>query len=121
MVHKILIVDDSPTVRAAVKGALAYKKAEIFEAGTAVDAVKIFEKERPALIFLDINLPAADGFVALRRIRMVDPARDTKVVMLTGSTDKTTIQRSIEEGADDYVAKPFTPVVLRDKTDKFLK
>jgi two-component system chemotaxis response regulator CheY len=119
--YKILIVDDSPTVRAAVKGALAYKKAEIFEAGTAVDAVKVFEQERPGLIFLDINLPAADGFVALRRIRMIDTNRDTKVVMLTGVTDKATVQRSMEEGADDYVGKPFTPVVLRDKTDKFLK
>ena len=119
--HKILIVDDSPTIRVTVKGALRYKNAEIFEAATAVDAVKIFEKERPGLIFLDINLPAADGFVALRRIRLIDAAHETKVVMLTGVTDKTTIQRSIDEGADDYVGKPFTPVVLRDKTDKFLK
>jgi DNA-binding response OmpR family regulator len=119
--YKILIVDDSPTIRAAVKGALAYKKADLLEAATAVDAVKLFEKENPALVFLDINLPAADGFVALKRIRLIDPKHDAKVVMLTGVTDKTTIQKAIEEGADDYVAKPFTPVVLRDKTDKFLK
>lgn len=119
--YKILIVDDSPTIRAAVGGALAYKKVQMLEAGTAVDAVKVFEQERPHLIFLDINLPAADGFVALKRIRMSDPNHDCKVVMLTGSTDKGSIQRAIEEGADDYVGKPFTPVVLRDKTDKFLK
>jgi DNA-binding response OmpR family regulator len=119
--HKILIVDDSPTIRAAVKGALAYKKADLLEAATAVEAVKVFDQDRPGLIFLDINLPAADGFVALKRIRQADPAHDTKVVMLTGVTDKATIQKAIEEGADDYVAKPFTPVVLRDKTDKFLK
>ena len=64
--HKILVVDGSPTIRAAVGGALAYKKAHILEAGTAVEAVKLFEQERPGLVFLDIPL---SGYPP--RLRMV--------------------------------------------------
>jgi len=120
-VHKILIVDDSATIRATVAAELTYKKAEILQAATAVDAVKLFEAERPALVFLDINLPAADGFVVLKRIRALDPSREAKVIMLTSVTNKETIQKALESGADDYVAKPFQAVILRDKTDKFLK
>lgn len=118
--HKILIVDDSATIRAAVAGELAFKSAQILQAATAVEAIKIFESEKPGLIFLDINLPALDGLVVLKRIRALDTAHETKIVMLTSVTNKETIQKAIDAGADDYVAKPFSPVILRDKTDKYL-
>lgn len=117
---KILIVEDSPTVRATVKLSVDYKNATVLEAATAVEGVALYDKERPDLVFLDINLPGADGFVVLRRIRSLDVARKTKVVMLTGDNRKETIARAITEGADDFIAKPFSPLVLREKTDKFL-
>jgi CheY-like chemotaxis protein len=117
---RILIVDDSPTVRAVMSAALSYKKATIFQAGTAVEAVQIYESDKPDLIFLDINLPGADGLVFLRKLRQRENIRSTRVIMLTGDTSRDTIKRALAEGADDFIAKPFASVLIRHKTDKYL-
>jgi two-component system response regulator ResD len=104
---RVLVVDDEPIVREILE---RYLDREGFEVTTAVDgqaALEAFEASRPDLILLDLMLPRIDGLEVFRRIR---ERRDrTAVIMLTARGEETDRVVGLELGADDYVAKPFSP------------
>jgi DNA-binding response OmpR family regulator len=109
---KILVVDDDPTVREVV---LSYLKAEQYEVAEAADgeqALSLIGNERPDLVVLDVMLPGLDGLEVCRRVR----AHSTlPVILLTARGAESDRVVGLELGADDYVAKPFSPreLVLR--------
>jgi DNA-binding NarL/FixJ family response regulator len=102
---KILIVDDEPhiraflrkLVRANVPGCVAY------EAGDTAAAVATYERERPDLVLLDVNLIGSSGLDALAQIRAVNPA--AVVVMVTAVAVLGTVQKALESGAHGYILK----------------
>ena len=105
MPKKILVLDDDPHIRKAVKVLL---EGEGFEVGTAQDwqeCLDKLEKERPDLILLDILMPTIVGISALRLIKESHP--QTKVIMLSVLSTKIYKQLSIELGAADFITKPF--------------
>lgn len=102
---RILVVDDEPTILAAVTTRL---RAEAFVVETAVDgpsAVAIAAETAPDLVVLDVMLPGFDGLEVCRRIQAV---RATPVLMLTARTDETDMLVGLGIGADDYLTKPFS-------------
>lgn len=104
-VKRILVVDDEPTILAAVATRL---RAEEFVVETAVDgpsAVAAAAATEPDLVVLDVMLPGFDGFEACRRIQA---ARPTPVLMLTARSDETDMLVGLGIGADDYLTKPFS-------------
>ena len=112
MSHKILVVDDEPTLLQSVR---AYLEQEGYQVRTAphgraaLQEIRAFE---PDLIVLDIMLPELDGLEVLRRLRRGDVApalRDVYVIMLTARADEMDRVVGLELGADDYVTKPFSP------------
>lgn len=112
MAHKILIVDDEPTLLQTVR---AYLEGEGYEVRTALDGEAALREARafePDLVVLDVMLPKLDGFEVLRRLRRGDAAsalRDVYVIMLTARADEMDRVVGLELGADDYVTKPFSP------------
>ena len=103
---RVLVVDDEPIVRDVLS---RYLSREGFEVETAADgqaALEVFEATRPELIVLDLMLPGIDGLEVLRRIRSRNGAA---VIMLTARGEETDRVVGLELGADDYVAKPFSP------------
>jgi DNA-binding response OmpR family regulator len=103
---RVLVVDDEPIVRDVLS---RYLSREGFEVETAADgqaALDLFEATRPELIVLDLMLPGIDGLEVLRRIRSRNGAA---VIMLTARGEETDRVVGLELGADDYVAKPFSP------------
>jgi DNA-binding response OmpR family regulator len=111
----VLLVDDEP---ALVEVLERYLHDDGFTVVRAVDgptAVEAFEERRPDLVILDINLPGFPGTEVLRQIRAI---RDVPIIMLSGRGDEIDRVVGLELGADDYVAKPFSPreVVARVKT-----
>lgn len=103
----VLVVDDDAIVRDVL---LRYLDRAGFSAEAAVDgaeALEVFEARRPDLVVLDLMLPRVDGFEVFRRIRAIDP--DSAVIMLTARGQETERIAGLESGADDYVAKPFSP------------
>jgi two-component system, OmpR family, response regulator ResD len=103
---RVLVVDDEPIVRDVLS---RYLSREGFEVETAADgqaALDVFEATRPELIVLDLMLPGIDGLEVLRRIRSRNGAA---VIMLTARGEETDRVVGLELGADDYVAKPFSP------------
>jgi DNA-binding response OmpR family regulator len=104
-VKRILVVDDEPTILAAVATRL---RAEEFLVDTAVDgpsAVATAAATTPDLVALDVMLPGFDGLEVCRRIQAV---RSTPVLMLTARSDETDMLIGLGIGADDYLTKPFS-------------
>ena len=104
-VKRILVVDDEPTILAAVATRLC---AEEFLVETAVDgpsAVATAAATEPDLVVLDVMLPGFDGLEVCRRIQAV---RQTPVLMLTARSDETDMLVGLGIGADDYLTKPFS-------------
>ncbi|WP_137146598.1 response regulator transcription factor [Mycolicibacterium sp. CR10] len=102
---RILVVDDEPTILAAVATRL---RAEEFLVETAVDgpsAVAAAAATDPDLVVLDVMLPGFDGLEVCRRIQAVRP---TPVLMLTARSDETDMLVGLGIGADDYLTKPFS-------------
>ncbi|MGK2869753.1 MAG: response regulator transcription factor [Mycobacterium sp.] len=102
---RILVVDDEPTILAAVASRL---RAESFTVDTAVDgpsAVAAAAATTPDLVVLDVMLPGFDGLEVCRRIQADRPV---PVLMLTARTDETDMLIGLGIGADDYLTKPFS-------------
>ncbi len=103
----VLVVDDQPIVREVLE---RYLRREGFEVTAVADgeaAIEAFEAGAPDLILLDLMLPRIDGLEVFRRIR--DRRNGTAVIMLTAKGEETDRVVGLDLGADDYVAKPFSP------------
>jgi DNA-binding response OmpR family regulator len=113
-VTRILVVDDDPTVREVVLSYLKAERYEVAEAGDGETALRIIGHERPDLVVLDVMLPGLDGLEVCRRVR-ADGASTLPIIMLTALGAESERVVGLELGADDYVAKPFSPreLVLR--------
>ena len=103
---KILVCDDDFNVRLLTRQCLEAENMVVVEAADGPEAIDVFMRERPDLVFLDVLMPGIDGLEVLRRIR----ARSAiPVIMLTGRTEEADRVKGLENGADDYVTKPFSP------------
>ncbi|QYG92483.1 response regulator transcription factor [Iamia sp. SCSIO 61187] len=109
MTHRVLVVEDDPSVREAVTLVL---EAADFEVDTAADgqiALDRLDGMGWDLVILDLMLPSVDGFAVCRAIR----SRSTvPIIMLTARADTADVVAGLEMGADDYVTKPFEPSEL---------
>lgn len=104
--QRILIVDDEPELRQMLH---RYLEAEGFEVAEATDGETALSRIRtspPDLVVLDVGLPGADGFSVLQETRRFS---DVPVIMLTARTEEMDRVIGLTIGADDYIAKPFSP------------
>ena len=115
----IWVVDDDPELRKMVG---TYLIDQGYDVRSLCD-VKQFEArlecQRPDLVVLDLMLPGDDGLTALRRLR--DAGDDLPVVMLTARADGVDRIIGLEQGADDYIAKPFLPRELTARIEAVLR
>jgi DNA-binding response OmpR family regulator len=113
MGHRVLVVDDDPTVSDVVRRYLEQDGCEVRLAADGPSALAAAATEPPDLVVLDRMLGAVDGFEVCRRLRLRKP--DLPVVMLTALGEEADRVAGLEVGADDYVTKPFSPreLVLR--------
>jgi two-component system, cell cycle response regulator len=109
---EILIVDDDPDVRMFVRAVLEADGHEVVEAGSGVEAIARLRAHRPALILLDVMMPAMDGFAVVEAIKH-EPGPFTPVILLTALDDPGSRKKGIDAGADEILAKPVHPFELR--------
>lgn len=114
---KILIVDDDPPICQLISRFLSYNNYQIASAANAKLARQFFQKLHPDLVILDVNLPDESGFNLCKEIRQTG----TLVLMLTCMTDTNYILEGFEQGADDYLTKPFNLEILKAKIAALLK
>lgn len=106
---KILLVDDDPDLLSVTGFALQQAGLLVIKAANGAEALQAFAAEQPDLAVLDINMPGMNGFELARRLR---EQSDLPVLMLTVRNEEQDVVRALELGADDYLAKPFSPKIL---------
>lgn len=104
MNERILVVDDDETIRRTLRINLRARGYEVEEVASGRDALSTIEDAPPDLILLDLGLPDVDGVDVLRRLRQ---SSDVPVVVLSARQQSDDKVEALDEGADDYVTKPF--------------
>jgi len=112
---KILIADDSRTIRAGLAQLVAKMGYTVIQASDGGEAVELYERERPDLVLIDVMMPAMDGYEAARRMRASRPDEWTPIIFLSSMEADQDLNRAIEAGGDDYLVKPVSFVVLNAK------
>ena len=100
----VLAVDDDPAILRTLSINLRARSYEVQTAADGRSALQIVAEEEPDVIILDLGLPDMDGIAVLRQLRS---ARQTPVVVLSARQESDDIVEALDEGADDYVTKPF--------------
>ncbi|MBI2795897.1 MAG: response regulator transcription factor [Gemmatimonadetes bacterium] len=113
--ERVLVVDDEADIVALVAYHLAKAGYTVSTAATGADALALARRDRPALVVLDLMLPGISGYEVLEQLRADAATRDIAVLMLTARREEADRIKGLSLGADDYLAKPFSPqeLVLR--------
>ena len=107
---KILLVEDEVSIRKFIKINLEREGFEVFEAGSGEEGLEIAEREKPAIVLLDIMLPGMDGFEVCDKLRKSFP--HLGIIMLTAKAEDYDKIMGLQSGTDDYLTKPFNPTEL---------
>lgn len=108
MPARVLIVDDLPMMRQALRGVL--EEAGFVVTGEAVDGnqgILSYLEQKPDVVLLDIVMPKLDGIAALKQLMRIDPS--ARVIMCSALGEQALIFRAIQLGARDFIVKPFRP------------
>lgn len=111
---KILLVDESPTIRNIQKNVLRQLGHEdIAEASDGIEALTRISEQRPDLMLVDWNMPRMNGIALVRKIRETD--RTLPIIMCTSKAEKSRVVEAVRAGVSNYVVKPFTTETLGEK------
>jgi predicted signal transduction protein with EAL and GGDEF domain len=103
---RILVCDDDQNVRLLTRQCLEAEGMEVVEAANGVEAIDLFVRERPDLVFLDVEMPGMSGLEACQRIRQMPQGETIPIMIVTGSDDRNSIDQGFEAGATQYKTKP---------------
>lgn len=112
---KILVVDDSRTIRASLVTLLARMGHQVVEAENGERALEVYALEKPDLLLVDVMMPVLDGYEAAKRLRREHPDDWVPIIFLSSMEADQDLDRAIEAGGDDYLVKPVSFVVLNAK------
>ena len=118
---RILVVDDSATIRRVVVDGLTRHGYHVFEAGDGVEGIREIATRKPDLILLDITMPRLDGYRLCRLVKGHASTRHIPVVMLSGKDGTFDRLRGRLAGCSDYITKPFDSESLLAKVEQHLK
>jgi two-component system chemotaxis response regulator CheY len=117
MTTKVLVADDSSTMRKIILRSLAAVGVpEATEAGDGEEAVAAFQTGQFDLVLTDWNMPNKNGLEVVQEIRKIN--KDVPIIMVTTEAEKGRVLEAIQAGVSDYLVKPFTADTLREKLEK---
>ena len=117
---RILVVEDHPTMRDAMRLVLEGEGFAIDEASDGDMALQMVRADPPDLVFLDLNIPGVSGTDVLRALKG-DPATAAVSVIIVTATGEEGRERVIRLGADEYFTKPFSPLALLGTVERVLE
>ena len=109
MSKKVLVVDDSRTDLEHIPNLLESTGYAVIRATNGEEALMQANSQSPELIVLDVIMPGKDGFQTCRILKSDEKTKDIKIVMLSSKSSLTDEYWGKKQGADDYIAKPFSP------------
>ncbi len=114
---KVLVADDSSTMRKIILRSLeAVGVKDVVEASDGNEAVALFKPGEINMVLTDWNMPGKTGIEVVQAIRAQDPK--VPIIMVTTEAEKGRVLQAIQAGVSDYLVKPFTADVLREKLEK---
>ncbi|MBC5782499.1 two-component system response regulator CreB [Ramlibacter sp. USB13] len=118
---RILVVEDESPIADTLLYALTHEGFQPEWCASAAAALAAFQRERPALAILDVGLPDRNGFELFRELQSLPGGADVPMLFLTARSDEIDRVVGLELGADDYVAKPFSPRELAARVRAILR
>ena len=116
----VLVVDDSPTGRAAAMNLLKKGGYQVTTAVDGEDALEQIAAAPPPLVVLDIVLPKMNGYQVLRQLRSSEATRGIKVILVSSKSQESDRFWGLKQGADEYIAKPYQDATLLAAVAKHL-
>jgi two-component system chemotaxis response regulator CheY len=114
---KILLVDDSRTIRNIQKNVLKQLgHTDVVEAEDGVQALVVFNDQTPDLVLVDWNMPNMDGITLIRKIREMNAS--VPLIMCTTEAHKSSVVEAVKAGVNNYIVKPFTVDSLGEKIEQ---
>jgi DNA-binding response OmpR family regulator len=117
---KILVAEDSATVRRLVCARLAADGYNVIEAEDGAEALELTLSEQPTALVLDKVMPKVDGFEVVRQLRQRGETKTLPIVMLTERTGDDDVVGGLQLGVDEYMPKPFSPRELSVRLARLL-
>lgn len=119
----VLIVDDEPFMRLLLEQTmedLEEKGVQILIAENGREALEIIKQEEPDIVFLDVMMPEMDGYETCRIVKREWNMDKVHIVLLTAKGQEFDRKKGLEEGADEYMTKPFDPDAIVEKVTTIL-
>jgi EAL domain-containing protein (putative c-di-GMP-specific phosphodiesterase class I)/DNA-binding NarL/FixJ family response regulator len=104
---RVLVADDDPAIRSLLQRVLRREGFETILAASGGEAIEVIARNRIDVLLLDVQMPVLDGIATLREIRADDRWRTMSIILMTGSVAESERVRGLENGADDFLMKPF--------------
>jgi CheY-like chemotaxis protein len=117
---RVLIVDDSPTVRSTLEWLLCDQGYMVAVAQDGLEALVLLRDYRPELVLLDIFLPFVDGIQICHFIRQQPEIASVPVIMISGQASKSEVEKAVTAGANGYLLKPVQDAALLQILEKYL-
>ena len=111
----ILTVDDDDTLREIISLYLEQWGWESKQAANGWEALRLFQETHPDMVLLDASMPGMDGFETCSKLKRLPSGAKTPIIMVTGLSDDTSVDRAFASGADEYITKPIHWAVLRHR------
>lgn len=118
---KIVLIEDEEDIAALIQLQSDISGYKLFTAIDGLNGYELVEKEIPQLVLLDIMLPGQSGLDVCRRIKNNPNLKHIPIIMISAKSEETDVVLGLELGADDYVAKPFSPRVLFSRIKAVLR
>lgn len=120
MTHKLLVADDEPNIVISLEYLMKREGYQVLVATDGNQALETIQRERPALVLLDVMMPGKTGFEVCQAVRADASLAAVRILMLTAKGRETDISKGLALGADGYMTKPFSTRELVDKVREML-
>jgi DNA-binding response OmpR family regulator len=119
-VKKILIAEDEEVLRMLIVDSMEEVDFQVFEAADGVEALRLFEENEFDLLILDYMMPRCTGMEVIEKVRNGSTRSETKILMLSAKNQQHEKEKILSIGANDFMAKPFSPIKLVEKVKAML-
>lgn len=120
MKKRVLVADDSSTVRKFVSFSLRMQGLEVIPAVDGMDALEKASQTKIDLAIVDLNMPNMDGFELIQNLRESEDYRELPIIILSSERSEASMQRGKEVGANVYLTKPFDAKMIQYQVSKYL-
>lgn len=118
---KIVLIEDEEDIAALIKLQAEISGYKLHAEVDGLNGLRAIEREKPDLVILDIMLPGQSGLDVCRKMKSIPELREIPVIMISAKSEELDVVLGLELGADDYVAKPFSPKVLFSRVRAVLR